>query len=133
VKLVTSTSTAEPAFDPRKYWRGPTWPIMDYLLSSGLVMLGEVKEANAIRDASLRECLKGLYEYFDPHTGEGIGSNDQSWTAAAVLMWIREARASQRLRRPQLGRRASSGLETARMGLRRLMTRLLGRFVRPTH
>ena len=27
----------------------------------------------------------GFFEYFDPHTGEGLGARDFSWTAALVL------------------------------------------------
>jgi hypothetical protein len=32
--------------------------------------------------------IGGLGEYFDPFTGEQLGANDQSWTAAVALDWL---------------------------------------------
>ena len=31
---------------------------------------------------------KGFAEYFETFTGEPLGSEDQSWTAAAALDWL---------------------------------------------
>jgi glucosylglycerate hydrolase len=30
----------------------------------------------------------GFAEYFEPFTGEPLGSDDQSWTAAITLDWL---------------------------------------------
>lgn len=32
--------------------------------------------------------MSGLYEYFNPVTGEGEGGHDFSWTAAMSLAWM---------------------------------------------
>jgi hypothetical protein len=40
-----------------------------------------------IKKASCDE--RSIYgEYFDPFTGERLGANDQSWTAAVALDWL---------------------------------------------
>jgi hypothetical protein len=33
-RLLPSTSPAEPAFDPRNYWRGPVWPVINWSCSA---------------------------------------------------------------------------------------------------
>ncbi|MFZ0165334.1 MAG: glycogen debranching protein [Trebonia sp.] len=38
--LLPSTSPAEPAFEPHNYWRGPVWPVIDWLLWQSLTELG---------------------------------------------------------------------------------------------
>src|SRR5262249_45263641 len=35
--LPPTTAVDDPAFDPRSYWRGPTWPVVTWLLWWGLV------------------------------------------------------------------------------------------------
>lgn len=85
-----STSPADPAFEPRRYWRGPTWPVMNWLLWWALVRAGEAGRAAALRRASLDQLLSGgLAEYFEPFTGEPLGALEQTWTAAFALDWIR--------------------------------------------
>ncbi len=32
--------------------------------------------------------VRGFGEYFDPFTGQLLGSADQSWTAAVALDWL---------------------------------------------
>jgi len=47
--------------------------------------------ADAIRDATLALVREGGFrEYFDPETGEGLGSDQFSWSAALVLDFVRE-------------------------------------------
>ena len=36
----------------------------------------------------------GFAEYFEPFTGEPLGSDDQSWTAAVTLDWLAHGDAS---------------------------------------
>ena len=42
-----------------------------------------------LRDASLDQLADlSFAEYYEPITGEALGSRDQSWTAAAALEWL---------------------------------------------
>jgi hypothetical protein len=84
-----STIPADPAFRPRTYWRGPSWPVLDWLLWRSLVDAGEHHVAAALRAASLEQVrAAGFAEYVEPFTGEPLGSLDQSWTAAVTLDWL---------------------------------------------
>ena len=86
-----STSPADSAFDARRYWRGPTWPVMNWLFSWALLQAGETERAAALRRASLDQLAGGGFgEYYEPFTGELLGSADQSWTAAVTLDWLAE-------------------------------------------
>ncbi len=84
-----STSPDDPAFRPRSYWRGPTWPVINWLLWWSLARSGERERADRLREAGLRQLAGGDFaEYYEPFTGEPLGSMDQSWTAAVALDWI---------------------------------------------
>src|SRR5918992_29634 len=84
--LPPSTSPEEPGFHPRSYWRGPVWPVANWLLWWSLLRAGESKKAQVIRRETLEELSEGGFaEYFEPFTGEALGSREQSWTAAVAL------------------------------------------------
>ena len=85
-----STSPEEPGFHPRSYWRGPTWPIFNWLLWWSLLRTGESERAERLRGAALEQLTTGgdFGEYYEPFTGEPIGSLAQSWTAAVALDWL---------------------------------------------
>jgi glucosylglycerate hydrolase len=87
--LPPSTSPAQRRFHPRSYWRGPVWPVVSWLLWHSLLRAGESERAEALRGAALRELSEGGFaEYFEPFTGEPLGSHEQSWTAAVALDWL---------------------------------------------
>jgi glucosylglycerate hydrolase len=87
--LPPSTTPEETGFHPRSYWRGPTWPVINWLLWRSLLQAGEAGRAERIRRAALDQIgSNGFAEYFEPFTGEPLGSNSQSWTAAVVLDWL---------------------------------------------
>jgi hypothetical protein len=84
-----SVALCEPSYEPgdgrgpiRRYWRGPTWINAAWLLWLGLRRLGYHREAdrmaNGLIEAVERE---GLREYYDPHTGRGMGAKDFAWSA----------------------------------------------------
>jgi len=84
-----STSPASPAFEARRYWRGPIWPVTVWLLGWALEHRGYRAAADIQRHAGLRLVGDGSFaEYYDPFTGEALGSAHQSWTAAVVLDWL---------------------------------------------
>jgi glycogen debranching enzyme len=82
-------SPAEPAFEPHNYWRGPIWPVIDWLLWRALRLAGCGDRADEVRRDSLGQiAATGTFaEYFEPFTGEPLGSAQQSWTAAVALDW----------------------------------------------
>ena len=86
---VASTHPADPTFEPQRYWRGPIWPHVNWLIAEGCAHQGLQVLHDRIR-ASTRELLEtgGLYEYFDPETGRGYGGDSFSWTAAIALYWL---------------------------------------------
>ncbi len=84
--LPPSTSPEEPGFHPRSYWRGPVWPVANWLLWWSLLRAGEGERAQSMRRDTLEELSEGGFaEYFEPYTGEPLGSGEQSWTAAVAL------------------------------------------------
>jgi glucosylglycerate hydrolase len=89
--VILSTALRSPEFRPRAYWRGPAWPVVNWLLWWGLVKQGMVEPATDLRRANLALLSRpaaGFAEYFEPFTGEPLGSLDQSWTAAVALDWL---------------------------------------------
>jgi neutral trehalase len=95
--LPPSTSPEEPEFHPRSYWRGPVWPVMNWLLWWSLVKVGERKRATRLRSHSLAQLSDGRFgEYYEPFTGEPLGSDEQSWTAAVALDWLANEGVSQK-------------------------------------
>jgi glycogen debranching enzyme len=85
-QVIPTTSPDSEAFRPRTYWRGPSWPVMNWFFAWMLQRRGLSDVSHAIRRAALDELsVGGLAEYYQPLAGEPLGSMDQSWTAAAAL------------------------------------------------
>jgi glucosylglycerate hydrolase len=95
--VVPSTVPDSPGWHARSYWRGPSWPIMNWLLWWGLLEHGRPQLAERLRASNLgllaREGAR-FAEYFEPFTAEPLGSLDQSWTAAVALDWLAFPRSS---------------------------------------
>ncbi|MCB5174490.1 MGH1-like glycoside hydrolase domain-containing protein [Microvirga lenta] len=90
-----STAPFSPAFEPKRYWRGPVWAVVNWLIADGLRMNGLENLAQRIEQTTVRAIERaGFCEYFDPTTGEGLGGDTFSWTAAAYLVLGRRAKAS---------------------------------------
>ena len=84
--VLPTTSPASTDFRPRAYWRGPSWPVINWLFAWTLDRRDRHDVAKPLRRAALSELREGsLGEYYEPVTGEALGSRDQSWTAAAAL------------------------------------------------
>ena len=83
---VPSYDRTAPDFDTLRYWRGPIWINMNWLLRRGMQEHGYRDEAEDLRTSMLRLVRKaGHFEYFHPKSGEGIGIPAFSWTAALSL------------------------------------------------
>ncbi len=86
VRLVPSYDLRGAAFDPSRYWRGPAWFNINWLLERGLRQYGAVERADELRAATLAAAdASGFAEYVDPHSGLARGSRDFGWTAALAL------------------------------------------------
>ena len=73
-------------FSPVQYWRGPVWININWFLMHGLADYGYVAQAEHLRQTIVDLCYEqGFYEYYDPLTGAGQGSDLFSWTAALLL------------------------------------------------
>jgi glycogen debranching enzyme len=89
--VVPSTVPGSPGFQPRAYWRGPSWPVINWLFWCCLRRLGYASEAARLREAYLALLSRPgarFAEYFEPFSAEPLGSLDQSWTAAVTLDWL---------------------------------------------
>ena len=86
--MVPSWDPDAPDFEPQRYWCGPVWPQMNYMMALGLAEQGEDALAQSVRDG-LSDVIEksGFWECFDPLTGEGCVGSDFSWTAAVWLSW----------------------------------------------
>jgi len=73
-------------FDADRYWQGPSWVNINWLIIEGLHRYGYHDHAEALRETTLEMVGQGgFYEYFNPLDGSPLGSPDFSWTAALAL------------------------------------------------
>ncbi|WP_127902309.1 MGH1-like glycoside hydrolase domain-containing protein [Solirhodobacter olei] len=92
--VVPSHDPADPRYDARRYWRGPVWLIVNYMISDGLEGVAP-SVAERIREASLELIgTGGFAEYYDPNTGAPCGGGRFTWTAAMVLEFLAQAEAA---------------------------------------
>jgi hypothetical protein len=85
-RAVASVASEDPSFDPARYWRGPVWPMISWVVHLGLRRHGFDDEARELRGAQLELVREGgFWEHYNARTGEGQGTEHLSWTAAIVL------------------------------------------------
>lgn len=86
--LMPSLDPDDPGFQMIRYWRGPVWAVVNYMIGTGLAEAGHAAEAGRVR-ADTRALMdqKGFYEAYSPVDGTGSGGDDFSWTAAIWLAW----------------------------------------------
>ena len=86
--MVPSHDPDDSRFDHMRYWRGPIWIVVNYMLTMGFEEQGLSGWATRVRDDS-RQMIRehGFNEAFSPITGYGTGGSDFSWTAAMWLAW----------------------------------------------
>lgn len=85
-----------PRFDPLKgYWRGPVWLDQFYFAYSGMLRYGKKDDATYFFNQLLKnaEGLRGqgaIRENYHPLTGKGLNAKNFSWSAAHLLMILKE-------------------------------------------
>ena len=88
-RLPCSTSPTSGGIRARQYWRGPTWPVITWFLAFQSLRHGSDDLFDGLRQASLSQLGDLQFgEYYEPFTGEPLGSARQSWTAAVALEWL---------------------------------------------
>ena len=84
--LMPSLDPEDPGFQMIRYWRGPVWAVVNFMIGQGLAESGYDAEANRMRRDTLALIERnGFYEAFSPVDGTGSGGDDFSWTAAIWL------------------------------------------------
>lgn len=81
-----SVSKRERDYSPRRYWCGPVWINMNWLIADGLRRYGFNALAQEL-DADMLALMQqsGLREYYDPRDGTGCGATQFSWSAALAI------------------------------------------------
>ena len=86
--MIPSFDPERPRFDARRYWRGPCWAVVNYMVAHGLSEAGFRDRALRVhRDTHTMIRRSGFREAFSPVDGEGTGGHKFSWTAAMWLAW----------------------------------------------
>lgn len=87
-----SVAYGEAVYEPAHWWRGPTWMPTAWLMLETLEKYGYASQrAEAVR--RLYRMLKEdgvLHELFNSATGEGLGCDEQGWTAAIFIRLTQE-------------------------------------------
>jgi glycogen debranching enzyme len=83
---VPSVPPGEAGFEVKRYWRGPVWAVINWLIIDGLQRNGCDALAARIREETVTAIERaGFAESFNPLTGEPCGGLSFSWTAATYL------------------------------------------------
>lgn len=93
--LCPSFDVDSPKFDSKRYWRGPIWPHMNWMVFHGLKNYGFQKTAEIVKQDTLELVGNwGFYEYYEPQKElakqltSGYGGDMFSWTASTVIDFI---------------------------------------------
>jgi hypothetical protein len=70
--LLPSLDPDDPGFQMVRYWRGPVWAVVNYMIGVGLAEAGHRHWADKVRDDTLGLIARtGFYEAFSPLDGAG--------------------------------------------------------------
>ncbi len=93
--LCASFDPTNERFNPRKYWRGPVWINVNWILYHGFLNYGENGLASRIMEDSITLLEKyDFYEYFDcrkdnpDSENSGYGGENFSWSAALLIDFL---------------------------------------------
>jgi len=86
---MSSTYAKCESYEPQRYWRGPVWLHINWLIALGAEYYGFDDESQQLKTSSTALInTAGYYEYFNCETGAGCGGDSFSWTAAIALHWL---------------------------------------------
>ncbi len=95
--LCASFDPTHERFNPKKYWRGPVWINMNWIIYQGLKKQGFDELAARIKSDSLALIERnGFFEYFDARKENpdgdmsGYGGNNFSWSAALLIDFLKQ-------------------------------------------
>ena len=82
-------------FKPKKYWRGPVWINLNWLIYKGLKRYKYYELAERLKQETIKYIEKhGFYEYFDARKDQfenaAYGGKNFSWSAALTLDLLNE-------------------------------------------
>ncbi len=93
--IVPSFDVKHPLYDSKRYWRGPIWPQMNWMVCHGLKQYGMHELAHNVRHNFLELVERfGFHEYFEAQKDlmqkehGGYGGDHFSWTASSVVDFI---------------------------------------------
>lgn len=103
-RIAASARYMTPSFDPDndkfdsiRYWRGPVWAVVNFMIENGLREQGRKDFADRVAtDTKALIAATGFAESFCPITGRASGGSNFSWTAAMWLAWARNAKIEER-------------------------------------
>lgn len=89
--VFTSISVDDMQFNPLNYWRGPVWININWMIYKGLKSYGILDDAENLKKSVIDLIDEhGFYEYYNPLSGEGLGADNFSWTAALLIDLLSE-------------------------------------------
>lgn len=84
--LPPTMSPSSPGFRRREPWRGPVWPALMVIMSFAATRDGAWDLRSVLRDAVVDLLSDHTFaEFYEPITGEPLGTHGHAWTAAAAL------------------------------------------------
>ena len=90
--LCPSYDPEGPLYNNQRYWRGPIWPHMNWMIYHALLRNQEPRWAEVIKKDTLQLIGRfGFHEYFEPSRSlasdldAGYGGKDFSWASSSVL------------------------------------------------
>lgn len=83
---VASIALDDSELRPQQYWRGPIWPLIQWVIAIGLDRYGYTRLGTRLRRTTVELAREhGFWEHYNPLNGTGQGDGSFSWTAGLVL------------------------------------------------
>jgi glycogen debranching enzyme len=89
-------------FNPHRYWQGPSWVNLNWMVIDGLRRNGQPQEAEKLKASTIEMVRQaasrdGIFEYYSPLDGSVAGARDFSWSSALTLDLLAETHKTETL------------------------------------